>query len=116
MRELYFINALPKLYNEVQSLLDRLERKDLSSQLRSLEITQVCPCTDFGCASFQVSGGNLPDSFELAGGPRLSTISSSVDLNAENGKIKVRLDLLGRITAFEILNRPDVRRQLLKRR
>ena len=113
---MYFVNALPEFYEEVHSLLHRLGRKDLSSQLRKLEISQRCPCTDFGCASFQVSGSSPPDSFEPAPGLKRSTFSTSVDLNAENGKIKLSVDQLGRITSFEVLNRPDVRRQLFKRR
>jgi hypothetical protein len=113
---MYFVNVLPEFYEEVSSLLDRLGRTDLSSQLRNLEIVQRCPCTDIGCASFQVSGSTSPDAFEIAPQPRRSTFTKSVDLNADKGKIKLGLDMLGRITSFEILNRPDVRKQLFRRR
>jgi hypothetical protein len=113
---MYFTNALPEFYKEVRSLLDRLKRHDLTSQLRELEIIQLCPCTDFGCASFQVSGSSSPDAFEVTGQSRRSTLTKSVDLNAERGKITLGLDQLGRITAFEVLNRPDVRRKLFRAR
>ena len=113
---MYFVNQLPEFYVEVNSLLERLVRTDLSSQLRNLEIVQRCPCTDMGCASFQVSGSSSPDAFEIAPQARKSTFTKSVDLNPEKGKIKLALDMLGRITAFEILNRPDVRKQLFRRR
>jgi len=110
------MNALPEFYEEVRSLLVRLERNDLASQLRDLEIVQRCPCTDFGCASFKVSGSTLPDMFEMPGQSRRSTFANSVDLKAERGKIKLGLDQLGRITTFEVVNRPDVRRKLHRRR
>jgi hypothetical protein len=113
---MFFVNAMPEFYEEVNALLDRLGRTDLSSQLRNLEIVQRCPCTDYGCASFQVAGSNTPDAFEIAPQPKRSTFTRSVDLNAKNGKIKLGLDQLGRITSFEVLNRPDVRKQLFKRR
>jgi hypothetical protein len=113
---MYFVNALPEFYEEVSALLDRLGRTDLSSQLRNLEIIQRCPCTDFGCASFQVSGSSTPDSFEVAPQARRSTFTKSVDLKPDNGKIKLTVDQLGRITSFEVLNRPDVRKKLFKRR
>jgi hypothetical protein len=113
---MYLINALPEFYEEVSSLLDRLGRADLSAQLKNLEIVQGCPCTDVGCASFQVAGSNSPDSFEIAPQARRSTFTKKLDLNAEKGKIKIGLDQLGRITSFEVLNRPDVRKQLFKRR
>jgi hypothetical protein len=113
---MYFVNVLPEFYEEVSALLDRLGRTDLSSQLKTLEIVQRCPCTDFGCASFQVSASNTPDAFEIAPQQRRSTFTKSVDLNANNGKIKLSVDSLGRITSFEVLNRPDVRKKLFKRR
>lgn len=111
---MFFIKALPEFYEEVFSLLNRLGRNDLSGQLRNLKIVQRCPCTDFGCASFQVQGSSTPDSFETVSGPR-PALSSTVDLDAEKGRIRVGVDQLGRIKSFEILNRPDVRRQLFKR-
>jgi hypothetical protein len=113
---MFFVNAMPEFYEEVNGLLDRLGRTDLSSQLRNLEIVQRCPCTDFGCASFQVSGSSTPDAFEIAPQPKRSTFTKLVDLNAKSGKIKLHLDQLGRITSFEVLNRPDVRKQLFRRR
>jgi hypothetical protein len=113
---MYFVNQLPEFYEEVNGLCERLGRTDLSSQLRNLEIVQRCPCTDFGCASFQVSGSNSPDGFEIAPQQRRSTFTKSVDLNADKGKVKLGLDQLGRITSFEVLNRPDVRKQLFRRR
>ena len=113
---MFLVNVLPEFYEEVFGLLERLGRSDLSSQLRNLEIVQRCPCSDFGCASFQVAGSSTPDAFEIAPQPKRSTFTKSVDLNAKNGKIKLSLDQLSRITSFEVLNRPDVRKQLFKRR
>lgn len=113
---MFFVNAMPEFYEEVNGLLEKLGRTDLSSQLRNLEIVQRCPCTDFGCASFQVAGSSTPDAFEIAPQPRRSTFAKSVDINSGKGKIKLNLDMLGRITSFEVLNRPDVRKQLFRRR
>jgi hypothetical protein len=109
-----FKDALPEFYEEMSSVLDEMGRSDLSNQLRYLEIVQKCPCTDFGCASFQVSAITTADSFETPGSRR-SFFTKSLTLNTK-GKIKLGLDQLGRITSFEILNRPDIRRQLFKRR
>jgi hypothetical protein len=109
-----FRNALPEFYEEVRSLLVLIERNDLLGQLKNLEIVQRCPCTEIGCASFKVSGSSSPDTFEQPG-PRRSTFTNSLDLNAERGKIILSTDPLGRITTFEVLNRPDVRRKLLRR-
>jgi hypothetical protein len=104
-------NALPEFLDEVESLLLRLNRTDLSSQLRSLEIVERCRCGEVGCGSFRVSGASSPDTFEIAR-PRRSTYARSIDLNSEKGKIILALDQLGRITAFDVRNRPDLRKKL----
>lgn len=107
-------NALPEFCDEVRALMLRMDRSDLAGQLKELEIVYRCPCTNAGCASFKVSGSALPDAFE-APGPRHSTFTPSINLNADRGKITVITDQLGRINAFEVLNRPDVRRKLMHR-
>lgn len=108
-----FKNSLPEFCEEVRALVLKMDRHDLAGQLKELEITYRCPCTNPGCASFKVSGSGLPDAFEIPG-TRRSTFTPSVDLNAERGKIHLITDQLGRITAFEVLNRPDVRRKLMR--
>jgi hypothetical protein len=113
--DMYFKDILPEFIDEIGPILDQMGRSDLSSQLRRLEIVQRCPCSDMGCASMKVSASTTSDSFETPG-PRRSFFTKSLELKDARGKIKLSLDQLGRITAFEILNRPDVRRQLFKRR
>ena len=108
-----FKNSLPEFYEEVRSLLLKAGRNDLAGQLKDLAIVYRCPCTDFGCASFKVSGSGLPDAFEEAG-PKRSTFTPTFNLNAERGRITIITDQLGRINAFEVLRRPDVRRKLMR--
>lgn len=109
-----FRNSLPEFYEEVRSLLVRMERMDLLGQLKDLEIVQLCPCTEIGCASFKVSGSSSPDVFEQPG-QRRSAFTNMLDLKPERGKVILSTDALGRITTFEVLNRPELRRKLLKR-
>src|SRR5262245_7816496 len=113
MRIRNFKSDLPQIYEEVHALMLKLHRSDLASQLKDLNIVYICPCTNFGCASFTVAGSNTPDQFEMPGKTR-STSSGPIDLNAEKGKITIVTDQLGRITGFEILKRPDLRRQVMR--
>jgi hypothetical protein len=112
---MYMKEALPEFYDEMTSILDEMGRPDLSGQLRYLEIVQKCPCSNGGCASFKVSALTTADTFETPG-PKRSFFTKSLELRNARGKIKLGLDQLGRITSFEILNRPDVRKKLLGRR
>ncbi len=112
---MHFKTKLPEFHDEVASLLERIQRNDLRSQLPYLEIDQRCPCTDFGCASFTVSGSSISDRFESPGERRRMTFTKKLDIKSDRGKIVLNLDQLGRITGFEVLNRNDVRRQLFKR-
>jgi hypothetical protein len=105
---------LPEFCEEVRGLMLKLERSDLAVQLKDLEIVWRCPCSEFGCASFKVSGSNQPDAFEIE--PRRRTAGvESADLHPVSGKIIVITDALGRIQAFEVRNRPDVRKRLFSR-
>jgi hypothetical protein len=110
-----YVKDLPEFYDEMTAVLDEMGRPDLSAQLKYLEIVQKCPCSDGGCASFQVSALTTADSFEIPG-QRRSFFTKSIQLSNVRGKIKLGLDQLGRITSFEILNRPDIRRKLLSLR
>jgi hypothetical protein len=112
---MFLREALPEFYDELTSILDEMGRPDLSGQIRYLEIVQKCPCSDGGCASFQVSAHSTADSFETPGA-RSSFYTKAIQLTNVRGKIKLGLDQLGRITSFEILNRPDIRKKLLRRR
>lgn len=108
-----FKSDLPEFHDEVRSLLLQLGRNDLAGQLGSLQIVYRCPCTNYGCASFKVAGSSSPDGFE-GPQPKRSTFTPSVNLNASKGSVTIITDQLGRITAFEVLQRPDVRRKLLR--
>ena len=109
-----FKSDLPEFYEEVRSLLLKMGRNDLAGQLGALQIVYRCPCTNYGCASFKVAGSNLPDGFEEPQQKR-SVFTPSLNLNAEKGSVTIIVDQLDRITAFEVLRRPDVRRKLLGR-
>lgn len=106
---------LPEFYEEIRTVLVQTERNDLASQLPELAIVKLCHCDEPGCGSFTVGQAHPPDSFEVVG-PKQSKYVSSLPLKVQKGKISLGLDQLGRITFFEVRNRPDIRRRLFRRR
>lgn len=101
---------LPELYEEVENLLRQAGRDDLLAQLPDLKISGRCTCSEDFCSTFQV------EPFRELNIVETNVIGlrhkESVALDVEKGMVVVDVDNFSRITAFEVLYRPDVEEAL----
>jgi hypothetical protein len=94
---------LPQLALELERLLREHEESELAAQVRTLAIVDRCRCGDDFCASFYTQPKP-----KGAYGPG----HRNLDLDAEKGMVIVDV-VSGLIAHVEVLNRDDVRKQLI---
>ena len=101
--ELRLQDAMPRVARELEELLLRSEDLHLASQVSDLKIVDRCGCHDDFCATFYTQpkprGGFGPE-------------HDSCDIDAEQGMIIIHT-VAGIIAKVEVLDRDDIRRELL---
>jgi hypothetical protein len=100
---LLLIETLPQLARELEQLLKAQGELDLGAQIPTLSIVDRCRCGDDFCSSLYTQP--KPEG-------RYGPDHRTLDLDAEKGMIILDV-VAGTIAQVEILNREDVRRQLV---
>lgn len=103
--------AFPQFLPELRSLLERAGLAAIAEQADGLELAGRCRCGDDFCSTFYVKGCRSPlDPEERS--RRDPDWRDCHDLEPEEGFVIVDTDHLDRLTAVEVLERPDVEAEL----
>jgi len=102
--------ALPGFYSELTHALAKQDLPKLAEQLPDLEVSSRCACTELGCATFSVEPARVLNVVEqnIIG----SRYEESVELEEINGMVVLDVDNLGRLISIEILDRPELAKEL----
>jgi Protein of unknown function (DUF2283) len=102
--------ALPVFYAELERGLRDAALTALLAQLPELEILDRCGCDESGCATFRVKPSRDLNAIEQnVIGVRYG---SSYPVNAIAGMVVLDTDNFGRVVGIEVLDRPDVAKEL----
>ena len=96
-------SALPKTAKTLRKLLSADGRADLAEQIDTLILVDRCRCDDCGCATFYTQPNETWDDQQVE---RIIPAGMA-------GLICIQV-VNARIARVEILNRPDIRGQLLR--
>lgn len=102
--------ALPGFYGELTEALGKQGLPALVEQLPGLEIKHRCPCDELGCGTFAVEAKRELNVVEqnVIG----SRYEESFEIDDINGMVVLDVDNFGRLISIEILDRPDINKEL----